>query len=176
MHIFRAISWSYELSNQTWDSLIWRDRFLVQRARHSTSSTQATIAAPPAPTTISSSNVYRNCERGPKFTWSDCHGYDGGDEESSTSHRLRLMKACVGASLVDDDIGTVELLGRGDEPGKFMVKVTQTGKNILRKSSALYSIEGEQDHDDAEEEITHPFVEGVCRWEYKGDVVAECFI
>eukprot|EP00965_Chrysotila_dentata_P126520 4183160-Pleurochrysis_carterae.AAC.1 len=85
------------------------------------------------------------------------------------------MKAVKGQNLQDDELGSVKLLGNGDEPDTFLAYVDFTGEQRIRMATGFSVVEDDDDNDDDEEEISYPITSGVCRWEYRGDGMAEAY-
>eukprot|EP00965_Chrysotila_dentata_P066805 2211402-Pleurochrysis_carterae.AAC.1 len=70
-----------------------------------------------------------------EFTWN--YGYDASEDttNSSLNRRLRLMKASAGQEVMDDELGVVQLLRAGQEPGTFVIKDDETGNEVVVKTS-----------------------------------------
>eukprot|EP00965_Chrysotila_dentata_P242031 6204652-Pleurochrysis_carterae.AAC.1 len=94
-----------------------------------------------------------------EFTWS--YGYDASEDTmvSSQCRHLRLMKASAGQDVMNDELGMDY----------------ETDREVAVKASRICLLPGELSDDDDDDKPTYPIVKGMCRWEYKGDGVAEAY-
>eukprot|EP00965_Chrysotila_dentata_P137290 4541107-Pleurochrysis_carterae.AAC.5 len=76
---------------------------------------------------------------------------------------------------MDAELGLVVLLGEGERPGTFTVKVCETDKKVECESAGLFTLPADEDDDDEDEEPTYPILHGICSWEYMGSGIAEAY-